>query len=159
MRMWYQPLNVLERKTVSEMAAGYISARKRLRTIPAQPVVLRPSPDQPRHLASILTLEAVEPPKISAQEIIAAVAVAHGVNVGDMKGPRRWMTFVNARHHAVFVIAKLRPDLSLPLIGRILNRDHTTVLNAKRRWPRVAGKFTRQHSAVCDALGISPDCG
>lgn len=155
--MVYEALAVKDCKSTGEIRATYSAARQRIlaagRWLP--PGMLGPPcHNEPRHMAAILTLEAVEAPKISAQEIIAAVARAHGVTVGDMKGPRRWITFVNARHHAVALIVRMRPDLSLPLIGKILNRDHTTIINARRRWPRISHEFERQQSTVSELLGF-----
>lgn len=66
-------------------------------------------------------------------EIIRVVAVKHGISVQDIKSESRSRHMVEARHEAMALVYKLRPDLSLPAIGRIFNRDHTSVLNAVRK--------------------------
>jgi len=64
-------------------------------------------------------------------------AVAHkyrhtGVTVNDMKSPRRDRAIIPARFEAIWRI-KHKTMLSLPQIGRIFNRDHTTIIHAIRK--------------------------
>lgn len=156
--MQYQALAVRECRNTAEIYATYRAAQKRLHVAPAgmsTPFIQpnRLSPPRPSAFASVVTLQEVTVPKIPAQKILEVVANAHGISVGDMKGPRRWITFVNARHHAVSTLMRLRPDLSLPLIGKLINRDHTTVINARSRWPRIAGQFIRQEKTIMSDLG------
>lgn len=174
--MLYQALPARDCRNAAEIRATYRSARQRLvgsglgvaretapeplaeSTTPSSRDIIRPAIEASRRdtFSSVLTLLDVEQPKISAQTILQAVASAHGVSVGDLKGPRRWSAFVNARHHAVSLLLRLRPDLSLPLIGKLLNRDHTTIINARNRWPRVAHKFARQKLLVLSTLENPP---
>lgn len=159
--MRYQDLPVRDCRSTAEIYSTYRAARQRLKSEPAvisapfvQPKSLRPPKRDA--FASIVTLQDIVRPKTDAQRVLGAVADAYGISVGDMRGPRRWMTFVNARHHAVSILLRIRPDLSLPLIGKLLNRDHTTIINARNRWPRVAGKFRRQEEAIMVALDNPP---
>lgn len=69
----------------------------------------------------------------SAKRIIQMVALAHGVRVSDILGRRRDKLVYAARQDAVKAVAEARPDLSLPQIGRIFDRDHTTILNSLRK--------------------------
>lgn len=64
--------------------------------------------------------------------MIAVHAVKHGVTVSDLKSRSRAQPLAHIRQK---IMAKLRrdTDLSYPTIGRIFNRDHTTVLHAVRR--------------------------
>jgi hypothetical protein len=63
------------------------------------------------------------------QGIIAEVALAHGVSVADILGPRRFDQVVKARHQAIIEVAIRKPALSLTQIGKCFSRDHTTVLH------------------------------
>lgn len=163
--MLYQALSVSDCRTASEMVAVYAAAKSRLMKFPvirptteAQPLISLP----PRlsALSAVLTLEEVEIPKIPAQEIIAAVAAAHFVSVADLKGTCRWHCLSNARHHAVALLSQHRSDLSLPLIGKLMNRDHTTILSSRRRWPGIASRFVPHAKRVEAALGLqSTGCG
>lgn len=66
------------------------------------------------------------------QQIIREVAEQHGVRVVDMSGPRRDLKIVAARQEAMWRVKMERPDMSLPMIGRLFKRDHTTVLHGIR---------------------------
>lgn len=66
-------------------------------------------------------------------DLIRAVAMKHALTVADIKGPSRAMNIVDARQEAMAMVYKTRPDLSLPQIGRIFDRDHTTILHALRK--------------------------
>src|SRR5881296_1810561 len=58
---------------------------------------------------------------------LAAIAEAADVTLGELRGPSRDWRIVEVRHVAA---AYLRSHgLSLVAIGRLLGRDHTTVLN------------------------------
>lgn len=54
------------------------------------------------------------------------------IELGDLVGPCRVATLVDPRHTAIFVVRKMTHH-SLLAIGRMFNRDHTTVLYAIRR--------------------------
>ena len=71
--------------------------------------------------------------RLSVREIIAHVAALHCLKAGDLVGPRRMKHIIEARHEAIRIVADLRPDLSLPQIGRVFNKDHTTILHALRK--------------------------
>ncbi|WP_173931374.1 helix-turn-helix domain-containing protein [Chelativorans sp. Marseille-P2723] len=66
-------------------------------------------------------------------DIIAIVAAKHGLTIGDIKGPLRQRNIVLARHEAIALARKERPDLSLTQLGRQFDRDHTSILHALRR--------------------------
>ena len=76
-----------------------------------------------------------QPPRITVKEIIRAVSKVHKVTPEDIIGERRASHIVLARHHAVALAVRYRPDLSLPRIGQLFgDRDHTTVMNSRARW-------------------------
>ena len=64
--------------------------------------------------------------------ILTAVARYFGVKTDDLKGRARNKQIVVPRHIAMYL---LREDahLSSPEIGRLLNRDHTTVLHGLKQ--------------------------
>lgn len=65
------------------------------------------------------------------KRIMREVAQAHRVSVDDMIGPRKHRVVYQARREAM---ARIRDELgfSFPKIGRLFNRDHTSVLAACR---------------------------
>lgn len=70
----------------------------------------------------------------SVSRIIEAVSLVTEQTTGDLLGPRRARQIVYPRFLLIALMRSLRPDLSLPAIGRALNKDHTTILSALRRF-------------------------
>ena len=70
-----------------------------------------------------------EPVGVTVDRILEHTAKKYGVTVDDIKGTKRNKEIAYARHVAIYLIRKLT-DMSLPQIGRILKRDHTTILSS-----------------------------
>lgn len=68
--------------------------------------------------------------------VIKKVSEATGVPVDDITGPRRHKHILRARNFAILTCRDY-VGASLPAIGRVFNRDHTTVINAIRRMDEV----------------------
>lgn len=66
-------------------------------------------------------------------KIIEDVCAIHGVAYRELMSHDRRHKVVDARHEAIALIAKHNPDFSFPRIGKIFNRDHTTVMFALQR--------------------------
>lgn len=75
---------------------------------------------------------------VHAIEIQTAVAMHYGVTVPDLRGRSRVIRVARPRQVAMVLCRDLSP-LSLPQIGRLFNRDHTTVLHAVDRITELAG--------------------
>lgn len=69
---------------------------------------------------------------LPVETIIAAVTAATGQTFSDLQSPRRMRNMAYPRHLAMHLIKVLRPDYSLPMIGRLLKKDHTTVMHGLR---------------------------
>ncbi len=67
--------------------------------------------------------------KITPQKIITTVAEKYNVSENDIYSNKRTSNIAKARHICIYLIKKLL-DLSYPAIGRILKRDHTTMLHS-----------------------------
>lgn len=63
--------------------------------------------------------------------IILEVAARHGVDPDDLHGPSRLRRICRARWEAMRLLRAR--GLSSPMIGRMFNRDHTSVLYALRK--------------------------
>ena len=70
-----------------------------------------------------------EPVSVTIDRILDKAAKKYGVTVEDIKGAKRNKEIAHARHVSIYMIRKLT-DRSLPQIGKILQRDHTTILNS-----------------------------
>jgi hypothetical protein len=68
-----------------------------------------------------------------ARAIIAAVARKYGLTYDDLIGSRRLKPLVIARQEAMHILVRARPDLGLTRVGRLFNRDHSTVWHAIRQ--------------------------
>lgn len=63
--------------------------------------------------------------------IILEVAQRHGIDPADLHSPNRSAPLCRARWEAMRLLRDR--GLSLPRIGRMLNRDHKTVMHGLRR--------------------------
>ncbi len=64
--------------------------------------------------------------------VISAVAKFYGVSLGDLVSFRRTHELIRPRQVAMYLAKELTKH-SLPTIGRVLERDHTTILHGCRR--------------------------
>ena len=69
------------------------------------------------------------PTDVMIDRILSAVSKQYGVSVDDIKSKRKNSNIANARHVAVYII-RTELDLSYPSIGKILNRDHSTIVDS-----------------------------
>ena len=66
-----------------------------------------------------------------ALERVRAIAVEHGMTVDDLMSDRRSSPFIAARQEAMVTLVGL--GMSASAVGRLMGRDHTTVLHAVRK--------------------------
>jgi chromosomal replication initiator protein len=78
----------------------------------------------------------------TARSIMAEVAREHGVAVEDLTGPSRKRSIAYVRFIAMRRI-RAETKLSTPQIGKLFNRDHTTVCHA-------LGTLSRERSIPSD---------
>jgi chromosomal replication initiation ATPase DnaA len=71
--------------------------------------------------------------KTPATEIIEKVAAFHGLPTEALTGNSRERVIIEARFDAIKAVADTRPDMSLTQIGKIFNRDHTSILHALKQ--------------------------
>jgi hypothetical protein len=77
----------------------------------------------------------VEPPKIRIfwNEMVELVERRTGISRGEILGPRRVLEVIKARHLLWGLAYICAPHLSVAQIGRLSNRDHTTILHGFRK--------------------------
>ncbi len=71
--------------------------------------------------------------KTPAQLLIKRVAMKHGVTYEDIVGPTKPTKLVKARFEAIKLVHETYPCKSLPEIGRLFKRDHTSILHVLRK--------------------------
>ena len=70
-----------------------------------------------------------EPVSVTVDKIFAAVYRKDGIPKEELTGNRRTREIAQARHIAIYLIRKIT-EMSLPNIGKIFGRDHTTILSS-----------------------------
>ena len=73
----------------------------------------------------------VEPPSVTAERIVDRVAKKYGVSTEDVYGKKRTKHIAYARSVSIYIIRKIT-DMSFPAIGKIFDRDHTTIISANQ---------------------------
>jgi hypothetical protein len=66
----------------------------------------------------------------NARAIVKLVSLKHGLHITEILGASRLPRIVAARHESMWLVHSHCPWLSIPEVGRIFDRDHTTVLYA-----------------------------
>jgi hypothetical protein len=163
MRMNYQPAVVREYGTGAEMRASYKAGRARLYDDATAISALRATLayERLKHADDIQVLEArigelkatieklrqedpgavIDRAKYSYPNVLKAICRVYGVSTTDIKGPDRRFHISRARMHLVHLLTVNRPDLSSPMIGSLINRDHSTILNGRNRWPAICERI------------------
>jgi chromosomal replication initiator protein len=62
-------------------------------------------------------------------KVFAAIFKKYSIKQEDIKGTKRNKEIAQARHVAVYLLRTVT-DMSLPKIGKIFKRDHTTILSS-----------------------------
>lgn len=70
-----------------------------------------------------------EPVSVTVDKIFAAVYRKYGIPKEELTGNRRTREIAQTRHIAIYLIRKIT-EMSLPNIGKIFGRDHTTILSS-----------------------------
>lgn len=86
--------------------------------------------EKDRHIEE-LTATAPRGP-FHGHKIAVEVAAKLGISLRELKSARRFRYLVEARQEAMSLMYE-KTSLSMPQIGKILNRDHTTVLHGIRQ--------------------------
>lgn len=68
-----------------------------------------------------------EPVSVTIDKIYSAVYRKYGIPKEDLLGTRRTREIAQARHITIYMIRKVT-EMSLPNIGRLFGRDHTTIM-------------------------------
>lgn len=69
--------------------------------------------------------------KVTPEKIISKVSSRLGVSADDVYSKKKSGPISKARHISIYLMRKIS-DLSYPSIGKILNRDHSTVMSSYR---------------------------
>ena len=70
-----------------------------------------------------------EPLSVTQDKIISIVSAKYGVSAADILGQKRNKDIMLARHVCIYII-RSQTDMSYPSIGRLFNRDHSTIMSS-----------------------------
>lgn len=143
---WWEPMLAnpghYRRRTAEEAAAAAKALRHKLMTL--QP----PTPKQQGQAAL-----AEQPRRVfkARSSVITDIVFAHfDVLKADILGPCRLKRFVYPRQVSMYLL-RILLRLSLPEIGRIMHRDHTTVMHAVRKIIEAQTDEVKELQAQCVA--------
>ena len=74
-------------------------------------------------------LGGAEPVTVTVDKIFAAVYKKYNIKKEEIVSSKRTKEIANARHITVYIIRQIT-DMSLPNIGKIIERDHSTVMSS-----------------------------
>ena len=74
-------------------------------------------------------LGGAEPTSVTIDKIFMAIYKKYNIKKEDIVGSRRTKEVAAARHKAIYLVRTVT-EMSLPNIGKIFNRDHSTVLSS-----------------------------
>jgi hypothetical protein len=142
----------------AQMLANYARIRAGFR--PPAPVVFipvkalpepepepEPVPEKPKVLRARPDYATPNTERAKVKRIIRETAERHGLRAWDITGPGRFANYVAARMEACW-LAALETDVSLNEIGRLLDKDHTTVIHAVRTMNDRMGTNVRKLGGV-----------
>ncbi len=76
-----------------------------------------------------------EPVSVTVEKIFSAITDRTGISKADMIGKKREKSVAEARHLAVYLIREMT-EMSLPNIGKLFDRDHSTILTSYQKIAR-----------------------
>lgn len=72
---------------------------------------------------------------IELRAVVSSIFQSHGVSM-DRALRSRTPAVVRARDEAVWVVRAMRPEVSYPMLGAFLGRDHSSLLSGMRRFEK-----------------------
>ena len=88
-----------------------------------------------------------QPVSVTIDRILETVAKKYAITVEDLKGTKRTKEIAYARHIAVYLLRKMT-DMSLPQIGKLLKRDHSTIISSLKTVEKELGANTQTDADV-----------
>jgi chromosomal replication initiation ATPase DnaA len=73
----------------------------------------------------------------SLKRCFYSVCSWYGLTAEELKSRNREQRIVLPRHHFCWVVYRNRIDVSYPMLGRYLSRDHTTIVHAVETFERM----------------------
>jgi chromosomal replication initiator protein len=94
-------------------------------------------------------LGGAEPVNVTVDKIFAAVEKKYNVTKTDLESKSRVKEVAQARHIAIYLIRSIT-EMSLPHIGKMFNRDHSTVISSIEAIDKKRSMFPSFDSEISD---------
>lgn len=91
----------------------------------------------PQVHAEIVASVAVNRPLYTMRNCLRAICLHYGVTPDEIKGRSRHQHIVVPRNHFCWVVYRNRIDVSYPMIGRFLGKDHTTIVHSVAKFEEI----------------------
>lgn len=92
-------------------------------------------------------------------EVMRVVCSVCGIDPRSIFSDSKQRYFSRRRAMVASIIREICPQCSLPMIGRFLNRDHTTIMHAMRKFPIYLENdpdLAAEFAECCRHFGIKP---
>ena len=94
---------------------------------------------------------------LTMRMIMSAVSKVSGISEESLSGSRRNRSVARPRQLALYLSTTLLTHRSFPEIGKFYNKDHTTVIHARKKVEELLETdpdFAETKRLVCEELGI-----
>lgn len=125
---------------------GAIKKLGALSTLTGEPITIEFAKNS---IADLIVDENSE--NLTPEKIIEKVSKKYGVSEDDIKGENQSQEISYARHITMYLIRKTM-KLSLPKIGKIFNRNHSTVISSIKKIERELGNGNNIDTEIKDLL-------
>ena len=136
----YRPSNTVQRETSivdtlkAELAEAAAKLRERDRKIAILELDIADRDARILSQAEMISHLQDDAPEITEEKRPVSAIISEVLDLfpdvtwAEVSGVRREKRLIRPRQLCMYELSRQRPDLSLPRLGRIFNRDHTTVL-------------------------------
>lgn len=94
--------------------------------------------------------------KLTLEAVLQSISELHDISADDILSGDRQVDIMNARHHLIWSLLRYIPNVSFSLIGKMLGRDHATIINSRKRFERRRDRFKFQIEAMDKIMGYVP---
>jgi chromosomal replication initiation ATPase DnaA len=91
----------------------------------------------------------------SMKRCFHSVCSWYALTAEELKSRSREQRIVIPRHHFCWAVYRNRIDVSYPMIGRYLNRDHTTVVHSVNTFERMKDALQKEVDGVDELIHSS----
>jgi hypothetical protein len=116
---------------------------------PAQEeLVPRTDQEQDHHVRAWWAWKAWRGDDMPVMQYIKAASYLVGISIDDLRGSRSNKAMILKRHAVIRSALYRYPDVSLPKLGKLFHRDHTSILHVQDKNPKIKAMRHRKPRRV-----------